>query len=119
MKTFLAALLSFSLLTPAIALGEGYSQPEPEPEPDPPAADTPAPDPSPSAEPADDGETRLVDQEGVATDENEDVVRFLKNGVNTLVRVGTSPTCLVEQILTFGDSAKTCIILEVFDTTKE
>ncbi len=119
MKTFLAALLSFSLLTPALALGGGYSQPEPEPEPEPepPAVESPAPDPAPSAEPSD--ETRLVDQEGVATEDREDIVRFLKKGANTLVRVGTSPACLIEQILTFGDSAETCMILEVFDTSEE
>lgn len=117
MKTFLAVMLSLSLATPALAWGGGYS--EPEPEPDPPAADPPAPDPAPSAEPADGGETRLVDQEGVTTEDGEDVVEFLKKGVNTLVRVGTSPTCLIEQFLTFGGSAETCIILEVFDTADE
>ena len=91
--------------------------------------DSPGTDPDPgpgpesapeaSAEPAGEGETRVVDQEGATTNDRDDLLRFLKNGVNTLVRVGTSPPCLIEQTLSFGDSAETCWVLAVFDTTPE
>lgn len=85
--------------------------------------DTPSPDPGPSpeaaAEPAGDRENRVVDQEGATTNDRDDLLRFLKNGANTLVRITTSPPCFIEQVLSFGDSAETCLVLAVFDTTQE